>query len=164
MARCNWCQIAAVCAALVGVAGCEAANTYLHETGDVLSSGPESRENQAEWNYRNANSENVDLKSQLASLQSEQDTLQEEIARSKTELQGLDERLKQTQSATEGQRAEYRRLLAKQKELKKEIDRAAAAPQPANATDADSKRLELDRLKMEKEQLQKQIQALQNGL
>ncbi len=124
----------------------------------------EAEEKRALAELEKAKKEQADLIAALAALREQQAGLATELSNAETTLEQLGRRLDQSRSATAAQKQEFQRLDERRRQLQKDFDRANTAPTPANATDADEKQLELDKLGEETLQLKLQIEALQKGL
>jgi chromosome segregation ATPase len=150
--------------ALALLAGCTAVNTYVSERGDLSSGRTEQAVNAAQARQDEARQTNAALTQQVAELQAERDRLASDMARNAARLHDIDASLRRTRTATDAQKAQFLRLQKQQQSLQKQLDDAAREAQPASAGDAASQSLNLQRLRVEKEDLERQINVLRETL
>ena len=150
--------------ALVGLGGCAAVNTYVGERGDLSSGRTQQAVNAAQSRQDDARRANAELAQQAADLQAERDRLTNEVARSAARLRDVDASLRKTRAVTEGQKAEYLRLRDQLQQLQKQLDGAAREAPPESVGDAAAQSLNLQRLRVEKENLERQINVLRETL
>jgi septal ring factor EnvC (AmiA/AmiB activator) len=144
--------------------GCASVSTFMHETGDLTSGRTAQMERDAQANQDVALARNASLRDQLASLNSQSARLKRQLGTAGAELRKVNARLAQNAGATQAQRDDYRRLADQQRNLQRQLDTARSAPPPANASAIAEQKAELDRLSAEKDVLERQVAALNEGL
>lgn len=157
-------QVILLAVPMLILAGCASVGTFMHETGDLTSGRTAQMQRDAQANQDVALARNTSLRGQLAALHSQGARLKAQLGTAGAELRKVNTRLAQTAGATQAQRDEYKRLADQQRNLQRQLDTARAGPPPANASAVAEQKAELDRLAAEKDVLERQVAALNEGL
>ena len=145
--------------ALLSVAGCA---SYIDAKREVANAPAAMRA--AEVRRDAAIDENADLRTQQAEANAAQQSLNRDVGQTETQLAQVQARLKKATSATAAQRAELAKLTKRQADLKRQMDTMNRAPAPSTAGEVGGRQIELDNLRTEQDNLQKQVDALQGAL
>ncbi|QQP89212.1 hypothetical protein IGS68_25005 [Skermanella sp. TT6] len=160
----TWTRNIAAGLTLLLLGGCAAVETYVGERRDLAAGGPEARIQEAQGRQAQARATNTALQRQVAEVQAQQASLSRDLQASQAQLGELNRKLAGTRSATAAQRRDYDRLVARQKQIRQELDALARQPQPVSAIDASAQSLKLQQMQDERDALQRQIDALQQAL
>jgi len=145
--------------ALLSLAGCA---SYIDAKREVANAPAAMRA--AEVRRDAAIDENADLRTQQAEANAAQQSLNRDVGQTETQLAQVQARLKKATSATAAQRAELAKLTKRQADLKRDMDAMNRAPAPKTAGEVGGRQIELDNLRTEQDNLQKQVDALQGAL
>lgn len=145
------------------IAGCASVNTFVSSTGDVVSGRTAQSVEDSRARQAAAYNENASLRSQYSALQAQRNSLNAQLSSARARLNAVNQKLSQDGAATSGQRAEYARLVEKQRDLQQRLSAASAAP-PSDPASAARQKDQLDDLTREKDILERQVNALQRAL
>jgi len=145
--------------ALLSLAGCA---SYIDAKREVANAPAAMRA--AEVRRDAAIDENADLRTQQAEANAAQQSLNRDVGQTQAQLAQVQARLKKATSATAAQRAELAKLTKRQADLKRDMDAMNRAPAPKTAGEVGGRQIELDNLRTEQDNLQKQVDALQGAL
>ncbi len=145
--------------ALLALAGCA---SYIDAKREVANAPAAIRA--AEVRRDAALDANADLRTQQAEANAAQQSLSRDVGQTEAQLAQVQARLKKAKSATAAQRAELAKLSKRQADLKRDMDAMNRAPAPKTAGEVGGRQIELDNLRTEQDNLQKQVDALQGAL
>ncbi|WP_158047531.1 hypothetical protein [Skermanella pratensis] len=160
----TWTRTIAAGLTLLLLGGCAAVETYVGERRDLAAGGPETRIKDAQGREAQARATNSTLQRQVAEVQAQQASLSRDLQASQAQLGELNRKLTGARSVTAAQKRDYDRLVARQKQIRQELDALARQPQPVSAIDASAQSLKLQQMQDERDALQRQIDALQQAL
>jgi chromosome segregation ATPase len=150
---------AAAVLALLGLAGCA---SYIDAKREVANAPAAIRA--AEVRRDAALDANAELRAQQAEVAAAQQRLNRDVGQTEAQLAQVEARLKKAKAATASQRAELAKLAKRQADLKRDMSNLNQAPAPKTPGEVGGRQIELDNLRTEQDNLQKQIDALQGAL
>jgi hypothetical protein len=145
--------------ALLGLAGCA---SYIDAKREVANAPAAIQA--AEVRRNAALDANADLRAQQAEVTAAQQSLNRDVGQTEAQLAQVEARMKKAKSATAAQRAELARLAKRQAGLKRYMDGMNQTPAPKTPGEVGGRQIELDNLRTEQDNLQKQVDALQGAL
>ena len=146
-------------AALLVLSGCA---SYIDAKREVARAPETIRA--AEIRRDAARGENESLRREQAEAEAEQQRLGAALAGTNAQLAAVQKRIKTSNAASAAQRSELARLTQRQKDLEAEMAAMNAAPPASSPGDTAARQLQLDALRLEQENLQKQLNALVNAM